>query len=157
MRFEETGANTGVFTSEDGNDESNIRAMGSENDDFTIDYADADVQVFIESFDSILELIADGTWDAGESLTIRVTDEDIDLNTLNDYDMTIGDDDLPPNKSADHRSESADHLLQERFNEQPRQAMKYQMLKMQDANIRREHEPINGADTHCVQTRTRSR
>ena len=29
-----------------------------------------------------------------ESLTIRVTDEDIDLNTLNDYDMKIGDDDL---------------------------------------------------------------
>ena len=95
VRFEETGANTGVFTSEDDNDESNIRAMGNENDDFTIDYADADVQVFIESFDSILELIADGTWDAGESLTIRVTDEDIDLNTLNDYDMTIGDEDLP--------------------------------------------------------------
>ena len=65
VKFEETGANTGVFTSEDSNDESNIRAMGNENDDFTIDYADADVQVFIESFDSILELIADGTWDAG--------------------------------------------------------------------------------------------
>ena len=94
VRFEETGANTGVFTSEDSNDESNIKAMGNENDDFTIDYADADVQVFIESFDSILELIADGTWDAGESLTIRVTDKDIDLNTLNDYDMKIGDPDL---------------------------------------------------------------
>ena len=31
---------------------------------------------------------------SGESLTIRLTDEDLDLNTLNDYDMTIGDDDL---------------------------------------------------------------
>ena len=94
VRFEETGANTGVFTSEDGDDESNIRAMGNENDDFTIDYADADVQVFIESFTSTLELIADGTWDAGESLTIRVTDEDRDLNTLDGYDMAIGDEDL---------------------------------------------------------------
>ena len=94
VRFEETGANTGVFTSEDGDDESNIRATGNENDDFTIDYAGADVQVFIESFTSTLELIADGTWDAGESLTIRVTDEDRDLNTLKDYDMAIGDEDL---------------------------------------------------------------
>ena len=44
--------------------------MGSENDDFTIDYADADVQVFIESFDSTLELIADGTWDQANRLPL---------------------------------------------------------------------------------------
>ena len=55
VRFEETGANTGVFTSQDSNDKSNIKAVGSENDDFTIEYADGDVQVFIESFDSTLE------------------------------------------------------------------------------------------------------
>ena len=39
MRFEETGANTGVFESQH-DDESNIVANGEENDDFTIAYAD---------------------------------------------------------------------------------------------------------------------
>ena len=33
-------------------DLSNIKVTGDENDDFTIAYADSDVQVFIESFDS---------------------------------------------------------------------------------------------------------
>ena len=43
------------------------RPRGDENDDFTIAYADSDVQVFIEDFDSTLEVIADGTWNSGES------------------------------------------------------------------------------------------
>ena len=92
VRFEETGANTGVFTSEDSNDKSNIKAVGSENDDFTIEYADGSVQVFIESFDSTLEAISDGTWNSGNSLTVRLTDENLDTNTLTDQDMGIGDD-----------------------------------------------------------------
>ena len=79
MRFEETGANTGVFESQNGDDGSNISPNGNENDDFTIEYADSDVQVFIEDFDSTLEVIADGTWDSGESLTVRLTNEN--LNT----------------------------------------------------------------------------
>ena len=94
VRFEETGANTGVFESQN-NDESNIVATGNENDDFTIAYADSDVQVFIEDFDSTLEVIADGTWDSGESLTVRLTNENLNTNTLTDQDMAIGDDNLP--------------------------------------------------------------
>ena len=74
---------------------SNIVVTGNENDDFTIAYADDDVQVFIEDFDSTLEMIADGTWDSGESLTVRLTDENLNTNTLTDQDMGIGDDDLP--------------------------------------------------------------
>ena len=54
----------------------------SENDDFTIEYADDDVQVFIEDFGSTLELIADGTWDSGETATVRLTNENLNLNTL---------------------------------------------------------------------------
>ena len=94
MRFEETGANTGVFESQS-DDESNIVAIGSENDDFTIEYADSDVQVFIEDFDSTLVVIADGTWDSGESLTVRLTNENLNTNTLTDQDMALGDDNLP--------------------------------------------------------------
>ena len=48
----ETGANTGVFESQNDDDSSNIEVTGVENDDFTIAYADSDVQVFIESFDT---------------------------------------------------------------------------------------------------------
>ena len=91
----ETGANTGVFESQNGDDSSNIVVTGNENDDFTIAYADSDVQVFIEDFDSTLEVIADGTWDSGESLTVRLTNENLNTNTLTDQDMAIGDDALP--------------------------------------------------------------
>ena len=79
----ETGSNTGVFESQNDDDISNM-VTGDENDDFTIAYADSDVQVFIESFDSTLEVIADGTWDSGESLTVRLTNENLNLNTLTD-------------------------------------------------------------------------
>ena len=68
---------------------------GDENDDFTIAYADGDVQVFIEDFDSTLETISDGTWNSGGSITVRLTDEDLNTNTLTDQDMELGDDDLP--------------------------------------------------------------
>ena len=91
----ETGANTGVFESQNSDDSSNIVVTGDENDDFTIEYADSDVQVFIEDFDSTLEVIADGTWDSGESLTVRLTNENLNTNTLTDQDMAIGDDNLP--------------------------------------------------------------
>ncbi len=93
----ETGANTGVFESQNGddNDSSNIVATGDENDDFKIAYADSDVQVFIEDFDSTLEVIANGAWDSGESLTVRLSNENLNTNTLTEQDMAIGDKYLP--------------------------------------------------------------
>ena len=71
------------------NDSSDIEVNGDENDDFTIEYADDSVQVFIESFDSTLEAIADGTWNSGNTITVRLTDENLDTNTLTDQDMKI--------------------------------------------------------------------
>ncbi len=91
----ETGANTGVFTSENDDDLSNIVATGNENDDFIIKYADSDVQVFIEDFDSTLEVIADGTWNSGESLTVRLTNGNLNTNTLTEQDMAINGNFLP--------------------------------------------------------------
>ena len=95
----ETGANTGVFESQNENDDdkdgSNIKVTGGVNDGFTIAYADDDVQVFIEDFDSTLELIADGTWDSGETATVRLTNENLNLNTLQDDDLTKDSPNLP--------------------------------------------------------------
>ena len=91
----ETGTNTGVFESQGDNDLSNIMVTGVENDVFTIAYADSDVQVFIESFDTALEMITDGTWDSGESLTVRLTNENLNLNTLTEQKIVIGNDDIP--------------------------------------------------------------
>ena len=91
----ETGANTGVFESQNDDDISNIDVTGDENDDFTIEYADSDVQVFIEDFDSTLELIADGAWNSGETATVRLADENLNTNTLTDQDMELGDENLP--------------------------------------------------------------
>ena len=91
----ETGSNTGVFESQNDDDVSGIMVTGDENDDFKIAYADSDVQVFIEDFDSTLEVIANGAWDSGESLTVRLSNENLNTNTLTDQDMAIGDDNLP--------------------------------------------------------------
>ena len=68
---------------------------GVENDVFTIAYADSDVQVFIESFDTALEMITDGTWDSGETATLKLTNENLNLNTLTEQKIVIGDDDIP--------------------------------------------------------------
>ena len=91
----ETGTNTGVFESQNDDDSSNIMVTGVENDDFTIKYADSDVQVFIESFDTALEMITDGTWDSGETATLKLTNENLNLNTLTEQKIVIGDDDIP--------------------------------------------------------------
>ena len=90
----ETDSNTGVFESQQ-DDSSKIVVNGDENDDFTIDYADGSVQVFIEDFDSTLELIADGTWNSGDTITVRLTNENLNTNTLTDQNMELGDPNLP--------------------------------------------------------------
>ena len=96
VTFDETGSNTGVFESSDGDDLSEIRVSSdaSPGDTLTIEYAADDQQIIVDDFDSTLELIADGTWDSSEPLTIRLTNENLDLNTLDDHDMAFTDDDL---------------------------------------------------------------
>ena len=91
----ETRSNTGVFESEDGdNSEIRVSEDAASGNTFTIAYADDDQQIIVDDFDSTLELIADGTWDSSEPLTIRLTNENLDLNTLVDNDMVFTDDDL---------------------------------------------------------------
>ena len=51
--------------------------------------------MFIEDFDSTLETISDGTWNSGNTITVRLTDGNLNTNTLTDQDMELGDDNLP--------------------------------------------------------------
>ena len=100
VEFEETGPSTGVFVSYDTNEESRITVNGDARagSTFTVDYAGNDAQVIVDDFDFALELVRDGigsTWDSGEDLTVRLSAEGLNLNTLKDDDMTIADDDLP--------------------------------------------------------------
>ena len=100
VEFEETGPSTGVFVSYDTDEESRITVNGDARagSTFTVDYAGNDAQVIVDDFDFALELVRDGigsTWDSGEDLTVRLSAEGLNLNTLKDDDMTIADDDLP--------------------------------------------------------------
>ena len=95
VTIEETRSNTGVFESDDGGvSEISISDEASPGDTLTIEYAADSQQIIVDDFDSTLELIADGTWDSSEPLTIRLTNENLDLNTLDDHDMALTDDDL---------------------------------------------------------------
>ena len=100
VEFEETGPSTGVFVSYDTDEESRITVNGDARagSTFTVDYAGNDAQVIVDDFDFTLELVRDGigsTWDSGEDLTVRLSAEGLNLNTLKDDDMTMADDDLP--------------------------------------------------------------
>ena len=76
VTIDETGSNTGVFESQsDDNSEISVNSEAPSGDTFTIGYADNDQQIIVNDFSSTLELIADGTWDSGESLTIRLSNE----------------------------------------------------------------------------------
>ena len=52
-------------------------------------------QIIVGDFSDTLELITDGTWDAGESLTVRVTDESLNLDTEADEEITMDSDNIP--------------------------------------------------------------
>ena len=94
--IEETRSNTGVFESEEGDiSEISVHKDAASGDTFTIKYADDSQQVIVDDFDSTLELVADGTWNSGDTLTVRLTNENLNINTLDDDDMKIGDKDLP--------------------------------------------------------------
>ena len=79
----------------DDDSEISVNEDANDGDTFTIAYADDDQQVIVDSFDSTLELVADGTWNSGDTLTVRLTNENLNINTLADDDMKITDRKLP--------------------------------------------------------------
>ena len=62
---------------------------------FEITYAGETQQIIVGDFSDTLELITDGTWDAGEPLTVRVTDESLNLDTEADEAITMDSDNIP--------------------------------------------------------------
>ena len=96
VRIDETGTNTGVFESQDGDiSEISVSEGASDGDTFTVGYADDDQQVIVNDFSATLALVTDGAWSAGQTITVRLSSENLNLNTLVDDDMTPGSDDLP--------------------------------------------------------------
>ena len=94
--IDETGTNTGVFESEDGDiSEISVSDDAASGKTFTVEYADDSQQVIVDDFGTTVDLIADGTWDSGEPLTVRLSDENLNTNTLDDDDMGITDPVLP--------------------------------------------------------------
>ena len=59
--------------------------------------------MFIESFDTTLEMIADGTWDSGETAHREADNENLNLNTLKDDELTLDSPDSSNNEVRDSR------------------------------------------------------
>ena len=93
VAFEETGTNTGVFESADS--EIKVMKTADPGQSFEITYAGETQQIIVGDFSDTLELITDGTWDAGEPLTVRVTDESLNLDTEADEEITMSSPNIP--------------------------------------------------------------
>ena len=97
IKFTESGRNTGIFESWDG-DITNLELKGnaSVNAKFDIDYAgETEVEISVLDDDSTIELSDIGEWNTGEIIDITVSDPNRDLNTRTDDDFTIGSGPVP--------------------------------------------------------------
>ena len=92
VTIEETGTNTGVFESD-----TDITVMETANpgESFSITYAGEDQQIIVGDFSDTIELVADGTWDPREDLTVRLTDENLNLDTEEDDNITAASKNIP--------------------------------------------------------------
>ena len=94
MVFTESGANTGVFESWNSDDVTNFKVSGTTSHVYVLDYDGEEEQVFVDDSDPVLALDS-SAWNSGDELTVTVTDENLNLNTMGDDDMTITSADLP--------------------------------------------------------------
>lgn len=91
----ETGANSGVFTNTDSDDESNL--VTTSNIDFrgntaVIDYNDEETDILIGfNFASVEIQLEDETWNSGESVALVVDDMDSNMNSATDEDLLVSD------------------------------------------------------------------
>ena len=88
MIFTETGANTGVFESWDSDDNSKLVVSMSTGDTYDLDYDGQTTRVFVDDSDPVLALDK-SAWNSGDELKVTVTDENLNLNTKSDDDMTL--------------------------------------------------------------------
>ena len=92
VTIEETGTNTGVFES---TSEIKVMKTADPGQSFSITYAGEDQQIIVGDFSDTIELIADGTWDPREDLTVRLTDENLNLDTEADDNITAASENIP--------------------------------------------------------------
>jgi hypothetical protein len=92
--FFETAENSGVFVNTDDDDDSslNVNTSGLRGTTATIDYADS-AQSFVIAHDfATIDMDASSVgdeWNSGEEMTIVLYDQDLNLNTFKDEDLTV--------------------------------------------------------------------
>ena len=100
ITFTETESSSGVFVSDD-NKESPIKIyFGGDNpldeqDKVTITYAGTTAALYGASTTPKIAIVADGPWNSGAEITVRLTAPDLNLNTLDDDDLTITGGEVP--------------------------------------------------------------
>ena len=97
VTVQETSPNSGVFSSTDNAHESVLKTTDNEKLrglDFTIDYNDTTNNFLVKFFQGLVKMdltsIA-SDWGSGESLTVNITDQDENRNTLKDNDFAVSD------------------------------------------------------------------
>ncbi|MEK9697467.1 MAG: hypothetical protein VW270_17010, partial [Candidatus Poseidoniales archaeon] len=92
ITFLESGVNTGIFTSYDTADQSNIEIISdaARGKSATISY-DASPQTILvgHSFATLEMSIGDDEWNSGESLDVTLTDNDLNKNSRSDEDLDV--------------------------------------------------------------------
>ena len=95
ITFEETGANTGVFVSAEKTNKSPFELGPRIGYSYVLDYDDVEVQVILDESDSTLEIAGGGAWNSGDKIAVRVTNNKLNLNSIEDEDVTIADTHIP--------------------------------------------------------------
>ena len=91
MTFVETGANTGIFTNYDENDNANLDiAPGAlRGTSASIDYNKKATSIVVGFAFGTLDVKVDGEWNSGEEVPVTLVDADANLNTRADEDLDV--------------------------------------------------------------------
>jgi hypothetical protein len=92
----ETESSTGIFQNTDESDQSNIRIAtdAPRGTTATIDYNDSAASIVVANFFGTLNMDATalgGEWNSGEEISVLLTDQDVNLNSRVDEDITLSD------------------------------------------------------------------
>jgi len=99
--FTETGSNTGIFTNGDDSDvaTAKINTAALRGTTATIDYNDSAQSYLVTTSWGTIDMAgeeAGDEWNSGESITVTLVDEDRNLNTASDEDITVATSDNVP-------------------------------------------------------------
>jgi hypothetical protein len=98
--FTETGANTGVFTNTDDSDDANLNIIAGVTRGLTatIDYNDSAVSYSVANYTGSIDMDVSSVgdeWNSGESMTISLTDADLNLNSASDETISFSSTNIP--------------------------------------------------------------